>query len=67
MRRGVYKEDVALQPRPAREFASKLFVPFKHAKNVGENVVKKIKKVVDNEKWLWYSNLAVAREQNIDN
>ena len=26
MRRGAYNEDVALQPRPAREFASKLFV-----------------------------------------
>ena len=26
-------------------------------------LVKKIKKVVDNRKWLWYSNLAVAREQ----
>ena len=26
MRRGAYKEEVALQPRPAREFASKLFV-----------------------------------------
>ena len=26
MRRGAYNEDVALQPRPAREFACKLFV-----------------------------------------
>ena len=26
MRRGAYNEDVALQPRPAQEFASKLFV-----------------------------------------
>ena len=42
------------------------FSVFKHAKNVGENVVKKIKKVVDIEKWLWYYNLAVARELNID-
>ncbi len=27
---GAYNEDVALQPRPAREFASKLFIPAKH-------------------------------------
>ena len=30
MHRGAYNEDVALQPRPAREFASKLFIPKKH-------------------------------------
>ena len=35
---------------------------------VSKNFKKFLEKSVDIEKWLWYSNLAVAREQkNIDN
>ena len=34
MRKGAYNEDVALQPRPAREFANKLFFCILLRKNI---------------------------------